>query len=232
MTILLTAALVPPLFLLVQVYRMDKVEKEPKSLIVKLFLFGVLTTIPAAIVESLAEGVLSGILSKETVLFILIDNFLCVGLVEELVKYMALKGVSWNHPAFNYTFDGIVYAVSVSIGFAAAENVLYVMGAMNSGLATAAVRAVTSIPGHCIFAIYMGISYSLAKYYEDRGDLKLRQKYLNHALIIPMLLHGFYDFCASMNSGTWTTVFLVFVVVLDVVAYKKVNEMERQDRPL
>lgn len=229
MTILLTAALVPPLFLLVQVYRMDKVEKEPKSLIVKLFLFGVLTTIPAAIVESLAEGVLSGILSKETVLFILIDNFLCVGLVEELVKYMALKGVSWNHPAFNYTFDGIVYAVSVSIGFAAAENILYVQ---EGGLSTAAIRAVTSIPGHCIFAIYMGIAYSLAKYYETRGDLKLRQKYLNRALLIPMLLHGFYDFCASMDSGIWATVFLAFVIVLDVVAYRKVREMEREDRPL
>lgn len=229
MTILLTAALVPPLFLLIQVYRMDKVEKEPKSLIVKLFLFGVLTTIPAAIVESLAEGVLSGILSKETVLFILIDNFLCVGLVEELVKYIALKGVSWNHPAFNYTFDGIVYAVSVSIGFAAAENILYVQ---EGGLSTAAIRAVTSIPGHCIFAIYMGIAYSLAKYYETRGDLKLRQKYLNRALLIPMLLHGFYDFCASMDSGIWATVFLAFVIVLDVVAYRKVREMEREDRPL
>lgn len=229
MTILLTAALVPPLFLLVQIYRMDKVEKEPKSLIVKLVFFGVLTTIPAALLESVAEGILPGILTPKTVPYILVDNFLCVALVEELVKYMALKGVSWNHPAFNYTFDGIVYAVSVSIGFAAAENILYVQG---GGLGTAAVRAVTSIPGHCIFAIYMGIAYSLAKYYETRGDLKLRQKYLNHAILIPMLLHGFYDFCASMDSGTWTMIFLVFVIVLDVVAYRKVREMEREDRPL
>lgn len=229
MTILLTAALVPPLFLLVQIYRMDKVEKEPKSLIVKLVFFGVLTTIPAALLESVAEGILPGILTPKTVSYILVDNFLCVALVEELVKYMALKGVSWNHPAFNYTFDGIVYAVSVSIGFAAAENILYVQG---GGLGTAAVRAVTSIPGHCIFAIYMGIAYSLAKYYETRGDLKLRQKYLNHAILIPMLLHGFYDFCASMDSGTWTMIFLVFVIVLDVVAYRKVREMEREDRPL
>lgn len=229
MTILLTAALLPPLFLLVQIYRMDKVEKEPKNLIVKLLFFGVLTTIPAALLESVADGILPEILAPKTVPYILVDNFLCVALVEELVKYIALKGVSWNHPAFNYTFDGIVYAVSVSIGFAAAENILYVQG---GGLATAAVRAVTSIPGHCIFAIYMGIAYSLAKYYETRGDLKLRQKYLNRAILVPMLLHGFYDFCASMNSGTWTMVFLVFVIVLDVVAYRKVQEMEREDRPL
>lgn len=229
MTILLTAALLPPLVLLIQIYRMDKVEKEPKGLIVKLFFFGVLTTIPAALVESLAEGVLPGILTPKTVLYILVENFLGVALVEELVKYIALKGVSWNHPAFNYTFDGIVYAVSVSIGFAAAENILYVQ---DGGLATAAIRAVTSIPGHCIFAIYMGVAYSLAKYYETRGDLMLRQKYLRHAILIPMLLHGFYDFCASMESGTWTMVFLVFIIILDVVAFRKVRAMEREDRPL
>lgn len=229
MTILLTAALLPPLFLLIQIYRMDKVEKEPKRLIVKLLFFGILTTIPAALLESVAEGILPEILTPKTVIYILVDNFLCVALVEELVKYVALKRVSWNHPAFNYTFDGIVYAVSVSIGFAAAENILYVQ---DGGLATAVIRAVTSIPGHCIFAIYMGIAYSLAKYYETRGDLKLRQKYLNRAILIPMMLHGFYDFCASMDSGTWTAVFFAFVIVLDVVAYRKVQEMEREDRPL
>ena len=99
-------------------------------------------------------------------------------------------------------------------------------------MATAGVRAVTSIPGHCIFAIYMGISFSLAKYCEVHGNLPMRKKHLRNAIRIPMLLHGFYDFCASMKEPIWTIIFLVFIVALDVAAYKKVNEMERQDRPL
>lgn len=48
MTILLLAALLPPLFLMIKIYKLDKVEKEPGGLIVKLLIFGVLTTIPAA----------------------------------------------------------------------------------------------------------------------------------------------------------------------------------------
>lgn len=147
MTILLLAALLPPLFLMIKIYKLDKVEKEPGGLIVKLLIFGVLTTIPAAFLEGFLISLVGGVISPKTTLFILVENFFCVGLVEEGVKYFALKKGSWNHPAFNYTFDGIVYAVAVSIGFAAAENVLYVM---EYGMATAGVRAVTSIPGHCI----------------------------------------------------------------------------------
>lgn len=173
MTILLLAALLPPLFLMIKIYKLDKVEKEPGGLIVKLLIFGVLTTVPAAFLEGFLISLVGGVISPKTTLFILVENFFCVGLVEEGVKYFALKKGSWNHPAFNYTFDGIVYAVAVSIGFAAAENVLYVM---EYGMATAGVRAVTSIPGHCIFAIYMGISFSLAKYCEVHGNLPLRKK--------------------------------------------------------
>lgn len=121
MTILLLAALLPPLFLMIKIYKLDKVEKEPGGLIVKLLLFGVLTTVPAAFLESVLIGAVGSVISPKTTLFILVENFFCVGLVEEGVKYFALKKGSWNHPAFNYTFDGIVYAVAVSIGFAAAE---------------------------------------------------------------------------------------------------------------
>ena len=167
-------------------------------------IFGVLTTLPAAFLEGFLISLVGGVISPKTTLFILVENFFCVGLVEEGVKYFALKKGSWNHPAFNYTFDGIVYAVAVS----------------------------TSIPGHCIFAIYMGISFSLAKYCEVHGNLPLRKKHLRNAIRIPMLLHGFYDFCASMKEPIWAIIFLVFIVALDVAAYKKVNEMERQDRPL
>ena len=127
MTMLLLAALLPPLFLMIKIYKLDKVEREPGGLIVKLLIFGVLTTVPAAFLEGFLISLLGGVISPKTTLFILVENFFCVGLVEEGVKYFALKKGSWNHPAFNYTFDGIVYAVAVSIGFAAAENVLYVM---------------------------------------------------------------------------------------------------------
>ena len=63
MTILLLSALLPPIVLLVWIYRMDKIESEPPRLILKLLLFGALSCIPAAIIESFAGGLLQNVIS-------------------------------------------------------------------------------------------------------------------------------------------------------------------------
>ena len=226
MTILLAVALLPPLFLMYEVYHMDKVDKEPKGLILKLFLLGVAITIPASFVENALDGLIMSLLYVSRPVYLLVENFIGVALVEEGFKYLVLKKGSWKHPAFNYTFDGIVYAVAVSIGFAALENLLYVF---QYGMTTALVRAVTSIPGHCIFAIYMGVGFSLAKKAESLGNIAEMNMQLRHAILIPTILHGFYDYSASMGNSLWTIIFLVFIIVLDVMAIRKIRKMERQD---
>ncbi len=226
MTILLAVALLPPLFLMYEVYHMDKVDKEPKGLILKLFLLGVAITIPASFVENALDGLIMSLLYVSRPVYLLVENFIGVALVEEGFKYLVLKKGSWKHPAFNYTFDGIVYAVAVSIGFAALENLLYVF---QYGMTTALVRAVTSIPGHCIFAIYMGVGFSLAKKAESLGNIAEMNMQLRHAILIPTILHGFYDYSASMGNSLWTMIFLVFIIVLDVMAIRKIRKMERQD---
>lgn len=86
MTMLLLAALLPPLFLMIKIYKLDKVEREPGGLIVKLLIFGVLTTVPAAFLEGFLISLVGGVISPKTTLFILVENFFCVGLVEEGVK--------------------------------------------------------------------------------------------------------------------------------------------------
>ena len=233
MTVLLIAALIPPFFLLFKVYHMDKVEKEPANLIVKLFLFGALTVIPAALIESFALTFLNGAMSPYSVVFMLIENFICVALVEEGVKYVALKLGSWKHPAFDYCFDGVVYAVTVSLGFAAAENIMYVI---QYGFATAVLRAVTAIPGHCIFGIFMGYYYGMAKYGENHGYVAKAHSFRVRAVIIPMLLHGFYDFCATYAStgdeliaDVMILVFYAFIIVLDVVAFRSIKKYSAGD---
>lgn len=227
--ILLAAALIPPIVLMVIIYKEDKVEREPVSMIIRLLIFGGFMTIAAALIEGIALSAVQSVLNVHTITYRLVENFICVALVEEGVKYFALRKGSWNSPDFNYRFDGIVYAVAVSLGFAAVENVGYVF---SYGLANAAVRAVTSIPGHCIFGIFMGINYSFAKVAANRG---LRGKLRYHslmALIVPMCLHGFYDFTASSSSGEYVLVFFIFVIALDVIAVRRVHRMEKYDESL
>ena len=122
MTILLMAALIPPFILLVKVYRMDTIEKEPKGLIFRLVLAGALTVIPAGFLEGIGIGsILTPLVGKENIyLYNFLQYFLVVGIAEEGVKHFALRKITWCSPEFNYRFDAVVYAVSVSLGFAAA----------------------------------------------------------------------------------------------------------------
>ena len=84
---------------------------------------------------------------------IILLAFLVVAAVEEGSKFFFLYRRTWHDPNFNFRYDAIVYAVFVSLGFAAFENVKYVF---NYGLSVALPRAILAIPGHMGFAVFMG----------------------------------------------------------------------------
>ena len=150
-------------------------------------------------------------------------------LVEEGGKYFVLKRLTWNHPAFDYTFDAVVYAVTASLGFATLENIAYVL---DSDLGTALMRAILSVPGHAIDGLFMGSFYGAAKLCERMGDQKGKKQNLRRALWVPVLIHGFYDFCLESESGFLLLAFLVFEVFITVTAYLRVKRLSREDQPL
>ncbi|MBQ6128212.1 MAG: PrsW family intramembrane metalloprotease, partial [Lachnospiraceae bacterium] len=210
---MLLLSVLPSIILFVVVWRGDRYEKEPPKLLVKLFLLGALTTVSAFIIELLFSDFILGSCDPQGMLFLIVDNFLVVAVAEEAGKYFVLKKVTWKHPAFNYTFDAVVYAVTVSLGFATLENMLYLV---DGGLGTAVMRALFSVPGHFIDALYMGYYYGFARYSEAFGDERLRKKYLRQAFIVPVLIHGFYDFCLSTEYWGFILIFLVFEIVITV----------------
>ena len=225
MIVLMAAAVIPPLALILYIYRLDSREKEPPALMKALFLGGVLMALPVA----LAEGILSwvaGAFAGYRTIYLLLENFIAVALVEEYGKYYILKKRSFDSPYFDYRFDGIVYGTAVSLGFAALENVLFIL---DGGLVTAIARALTSIPGHCIFGIYMGYYYGRAKSHEVKGDYAAMQTDLSYAVIVPVALHGLYDFLiASHHTG----LFFLYAIILDIVAFRSVVRYAREDRPV
>ena len=221
----------PPIFLLFMIYRADRVEKEPTGLLIKLFVLGMLSCLPAAFIESFLISALDVIMPDSTLLYIAIVNFLIVGMAEEGVKYVVLKTQTWKHKAFDYRFDGIVYAAVVSLGFAFFENMFYVFGD-ESAFFIAGMRAVTSIPGHCTFGIMMGYYYGQAKYAEKHGNMQECRQYLKMAYLIPLLLHGFYDFILSTDYEILFFVFIVYVIWLDLRALRKVKESAKYDTPV
>ena len=83
MIILLAAAVLPAAFLLYRVYKMDTIEKEPWAILRKLLLWGALSGIPAALVESLLTGVFQNLLQEGTLLYNFVFGFVVAALVEE-----------------------------------------------------------------------------------------------------------------------------------------------------
>ncbi|MBQ8306912.1 MAG: PrsW family intramembrane metalloprotease [Blautia sp.] len=225
---IMAVAVIPPLFLIYRIWRLDRIEREPVSLLVKLFLLGVLAAIPAIILEGFAERFFAGIASSESA-FVFLEMFFGVALVEEGVKYFFLKKGTWKSSAFDYVYDGVVYAVVVSLGFAAIENVFYVM---DGGMETALARALTSIPGHCIFGICMGHYYGKAKAAEMEEDFAGKRTNLLKALLFPTIIHGFYDYIISIDWDYSPVVFILYVIILDVAAFVRVRRFSREDRPV
>ena len=232
---LLLAALVPAAFLMVQVYRLDRIEKEPAGILLKLALFGALSGLAAGAIEGALTRVLDVTLGGG-MLRLMLENFLAVALVEEACKRWVVLKFAWRHPAFDYRFDAVVYCVFSALGFAALENILYVA---EYGFAVAVSRALLSVPGHCFFAVYMGIYLGQAKmaeramqwYYIELPDESPGQ-YLRASLLVPTLLHGFWDFSLSVGGGLMTVLFYLIVLAFFIDAYRKLRFAAGSDEQL
>lgn len=197
-------ALAPPVGFLVYILRFDKTEPEPLGFVVRLLFSGFLSVIPAALIEGvLLELPLfagSGIGPAG------LQSFLVIAPVEEAVKLLAVLLFAWRSSEFNERNDGIVYTGAVSIGFAMAENLLYVL---EHGLGVGIARALTSIPGHTFTGVVMGYFVGLAKFASTPG---LRNRRIATGFCLAWLLHGTYDTFAL--SGSAAALVVLPIVIL------------------
>lgn len=222
-------AIVPALFLVVYIYRQDKVDKEPVGLIGNLMLQGVFAALVSIVLEMIGEAILPNLISEDNPMYVIVLAFLVVALVEEGSKFFFLRRKTWNNPEFNYRFDGIVYAVSVSLGFAAFENIGYVF---RYGLSVAPTRALLSIPGHMGFAVFMGYFYGRAKLYDNIGDHEKAVIFQILGVLSAVFLHGFYDACAMKGTTTATVLFVIFVAAMYFIVFNLVRHESRTDEPV
>ena len=225
--ILIAAAVIPAIVLLRFVYKEDRLDKESPGLLLSLVIFGILSTFAAIVTEQIGEAILGILLPQSSTAYNVLLYFVVVALSEEGFKYLLLKKRTWYSSEFNCQFDGIVYAVFVALGFALWENISYVL---MYGLSTALVRAVTAVPGHACFGVFMGVWYGLAKRLHGQGRDGASKLCRVLALLLPALLHGCYDFIASIESVHYGWLFAAFVAILFVLAFILVRRQARHDR--
>ena len=223
------AAVLPAVILMVYVYRHDKVEREPVGLLLSLLLRGVLAALCAIVLEIIGQLILDRLVTPGTFLHTVLEAFVVVAAVEEGAKYFFLKRRTWDDPNFNYRFDAIVYAVFVSLGFAAFENIQYIFA---YGLSVALPRALLSIPGHMVFGVYMGVYYGRARFRESYGHHMAAKSDRMMAYFSAVLLHGFYDACAMIGTATATVIFILFVVVMYLRMFRRLKREAERDVPV
>lgn len=200
---LITSAIIPPLVIAFFIYRNDLYEIEPHKLLLSTFLIGFVITIPMIIIETITGYILTNIF---------IYSLFGVAIVEEGIKYLVLLFYNYPKDDFNEPYDGIIYSVMLTMGFALIENILYVI---EGGGDVAILRMFTAIPMHATCGIVMG--YFLGKAKMESENIS-QNKLL--ALIIPTLIHGFYNYFIYIELGTLSLVIVIVGVIYALRAIK------------
>ncbi|MBQ5581147.1 MAG: PrsW family intramembrane metalloprotease, partial [Clostridia bacterium] len=128
MSYLLFFGLIPPIILLIYIYKLDKIEKEPPRMILRLFLFGIFSVIPAMFLEAFGMFALDRLgIPNNSYLYLALMYFAVVAFSEELSKRLVGVGMTYKSEEFNYQFDSVVYCAAAALGFACMENISYLM---------------------------------------------------------------------------------------------------------
>jgi RsiW-degrading membrane proteinase PrsW (M82 family) len=187
------------------IYQKDH-EKEPISLLFKCLMGGCLSVL-LSLMLSIPLGMLEGAFQGDF-LSSFHQSFLEAAIPEELAKFVILYLLIWKSKELNHSYDGIVYSVFVSLGFALIENILYVF---EGGLTVAIMRAILAVPGHGLFGVMMGYYFSLARFHEGGK----RREFLIKSLAIPILFHGAYDFLLFyMGASSENILLAAFILIL------------------
>lgn len=211
---LLILALAPIAILLAYTLFRDKYEKESwKTLLVALAL-GIFASIPIAWVEHLLSSLGTSFYALPGAFW---NAFVVAAFTEELFKLLFLILLVWKSSEFNEKFDGIVYAVFISLGFATVENIMYVF---DYGLQVGFARGITAVPAHFLFGVNMGFFVGLAKFYPER-----RVQLIGSALLYPLMLHGIYNFILMSNHPWALMIFLPYVFFMWKIGMKKMKQL-------
>lgn len=145
-----------------------------------------------------------------------IQSFLLSGLFEEFFKWFIFLYIVYKHISFDNQYDGIVYGVAISLGFASLENFLYLFA---NGIEYAFSRAIFPVSSHALFGVIMGYYFGKAKF----STVKVKQL-IFIAFLFPVFLHGLYDFILMKLQTNWLYTMVPFMLFLWMFAMHKVKK--------
>lgn len=235
--VLLVLSLSPGLAIMLFIYFKDKYEQEPLKALLQSFAYGVIALLVAELITELLNTEVK--LHDDNLIEQAFRAFILVALLEEALKFSFLRFLVYHHKDFDEPFDGIVYSVMIGMGFATAENIVYVF---SGGIDVGIVRMFTAVPAHATFAIIMGYFVGKAKFFHDHPTQidsgsspfsKIKAFIYSHprylvllGLTLAVLAHGVYDYFLfiAFVPGIWVGSF----ITLGLAIYFSKMAMDKQ----
>lgn len=220
---LILTAVTPGIALALVIYAVDRHDREPAKLLIKIFIGGAFITIPIIFLESFLIGfnLFGGLLGAAY------QSFIVAGFSEEFFKRFVVMKIAYKNKHFDERLDGIVYAVFSALGFATVENIMYVVFRFADVESVGTYRAILSVPAHMLFAVTMGYYLSLSKFAQTDAEKKF---YYKKSLTAPMLLHGTFNFILMSGSGFLMILFIPFVFYLWKINLTKLNQYYQESK--
>lgn len=218
-------AVSPAIILLTYIYIVDKQQREPIPQLLKGFAYGIVSAflaVPAALFLADTQFYTD---TFTNIIDALRTAFYGAALPEEAAKLFMLWLLVRKNQYFDERLDGIVYAVAISMGFAAFENILYLVDNYEEWLSVGIMRAVLSVPGHYAFAVLMGYYYSKVHFGISNAP---KDKLM--ILLAPVLVHTIFDwilFTISISPALatiLTIIFIIFVIKMHKYANARIKE--------
>ena len=219
--------LVPSIIWLAFYLRKDA-HPEPNSVIQKVFLLGMLATLPAIALELGLRSLFSFLPFSEGVILILYI-FLGVALVEEILKFLVVRFAVYKDKALDEPVDVMLYMIIAALGFAAFENILILFGLgasspISSILALTLVRLVGATFLHALASGTFG--YFLARSF---FDTKKKYLYVAVGLFVATLLHGLFNFYILEVEGAAKLVvpaiILIGLAIFVSISFKQLQKI-------
>jgi len=208
-----------PSLLIVTFFVMSDRFREPNKEILKVFVYGIILVFPAFYLNTALSEIFASRLISEN----LIRSFLTAAPVEEVLKFCVLYSLVYKMKDFNEPIDGIVYGVSVSLGFATLENIYYVYFLSDyfdsSARTLAIVRSFSAVPAHGVFGAVMGYFFMKYSFVKKQNNLFL-------CMFVPFLLHGFYNFFAA----DYFIVSFLLIVISWIVVLRMFSRLKKSQK--
>lgn len=159
-------ALVPALLWLFFFYLQDALEPEPKGYVFGVFVLG------ALLASAVGMPVIERVFRVQDWLGVslvanLLGSILVIGIVQETLKYAAVRYSVYLLPEFDERMDGILYGTAAGLGYATMLNIHYVLDSGGVNLEMGIIRIVVTALAQASFAGITGYFLARAKFDDE-----------------------------------------------------------------